>query len=78
MKMYSASFETLFWRFNLMMALVIFPFVVGLPFLAILAVPVFLSALMGVSFKKSISSQAKEKTIKYPNLNPTIEIARAA
>ncbi len=35
-----------------MMFVVIFPFVIGMEYLSILALPIFLSALLGVSFKK--------------------------
>ncbi len=52
MKLFDANFDTILWRFYLLMIVVIVPFVFGIPFLAIFALPVFLSALLGVSFKK--------------------------
>ena len=51
MKAFEASFETVILRFSLMMAVVIISFIAGLPFLALIAVPIFLSALMGIKFE---------------------------
>ncbi len=55
MKFFEASIETIVIRYYIMMAAVIIPFVVGYPAFALLAVPIFLSALMGISFNWSIS-----------------------
>jgi len=54
-----------------MMAIVIISFIIGYPILAILSLPVFLSALMGVSFKSN--SKATKGTIKIAN-RPNIQI----
>jgi len=79
MKAYSISVETLFWRFNLMIALVVIPFVLGVPILALLSGPVFLSNLLGVSFKKEKKESTKQKeTVVYPNLSPRTGFARAS
>lgn len=51
MTFFTASFDTVVLRFCLMMASVIVPFVLGVPFLAIIALPIFLSAMTAVSFK---------------------------
>lgn len=51
MVLFNASIETIFWRFHLLILVVVLPWVFGLPLLSLLAVPVFLSALLGVSFK---------------------------
>jgi len=51
MKFFKLSFDTAILRFYLMMVLTLVPFFLGLPYLAILAVPVFLSIMLGVSFK---------------------------
>jgi len=51
MKITSASFETVIYRFYFMMAIVLASFFLGYPAFAVLAVPVFLSGLAGVSFK---------------------------
>jgi len=50
MTYFTASFETITLRFFLMMAIIIGSFFSGFPILGILALPVFLSALTGVSF----------------------------
>lgn len=51
MKMFEAKFGTIVLRYYLMMAVVVGAFFFDLPFLAILAIPIFLSAMMGVSLK---------------------------
>jgi len=64
--MYSASFSTIFWRFNLMMVLVVVPFAIGVPILALLSCPVFLITILGISFKsKKVYEQQKSATV-YP------------
>lgn len=71
MKPFEVSFEHVIIRFYLMMAAVIIPFFIGIPFLAILALPIFISAFMGVSFmgKKSernlvVSSKNEKKALR--------------
>ncbi len=76
MKITSASFETVIWRFYFMMAIVLASFFLGHPAFAVVAVPVFLSALTGVSFKNG-----KKKTKyrrKQLNLNVTLSRSNAA
>ena len=51
MKYYNASFSTIFIRFNLAVATVVISFVIGVPFLALLALPIVLSAVLGISFE---------------------------
>lgn len=48
MKFYKLSFDRIIWRFYLMMAVVVGSFIIGVPALAILSLPIFLSAIMGV------------------------------
>lgn len=68
MKFFEASIETIVIRFYMMMAAVIIPFMIGIPVLAIIALPIFLSALMGVKFdwrtskKETHSSKISLKT----------------
>ena len=50
MKLFSLNFSTLVLRFYLLMAIVIGAFFIGYPVLAILALPVFLSSMMGMKF----------------------------
>lgn len=52
MKLFSLNLTTLILRFYLLMAIVIGSFFAGVPWLAILSLPVFLSAMLGVSFSK--------------------------
>ena len=52
MTFFNASFESVLIRYYLMMAIIIIAFFVNTPILAYLGFPLFLSAFMGVSFKK--------------------------
>ncbi len=61
MKLMKLSILGLIWRFYLVMAIVIIAGFTHLWFLAILALPVFFSALMGVEFKKHITVSRKAK-----------------
>ena len=58
MTFFTASIGTTAIRFYLMMAIIIGSFLGGVPLLGILALPVFLAALTGVS----IGSKPKENT----------------
>lgn len=51
MKFFALEIDKIIIRYYLMMAAVIAPFMLGVPLLAILAVPIFLSALMGIKFE---------------------------
>jgi len=74
MKAFSISVETVFWRLNLMIAIVVGAFVFGVPYLGLLAGPVFLSVMLGVSFKRP-QKVKKEAKVKYPNLEPLSRVA---
>ena len=50
MKAFEAKFETVIMRFYLMMAVVIFAGFTGVWWLAVLALPIFLSSMMCVKF----------------------------
>lgn len=50
MRFFSLTFDKVVIRFFLMMALIIGGMFAGQPLIALLALPVFLSALLGVSF----------------------------
>ena len=50
MKLFNMSLSTMMFRFYLMMAIVIVPIFAGVPVLAILALPIFLFALLGIQF----------------------------
>ena len=64
MKYLNLPLSTLMLRFYLMMAVVIIAGFSGLWFLSILALPIFFSALLGVSFKRhhSIKKPGVAKT----------------
>lgn len=62
-----------------MMVLAFVPFLLEMPALAVFVVPVFLSALLGVSFKREKKTKvAEDKKILYPNINPEFLFPRAA
>ena len=54
MKFFSASFDTVLIRYYLLMVVGVVPFLIGVPALAFLALPVFLSAFMGIDFTPTI------------------------
>jgi len=51
MRPFEARFDTIVWRYYLMMLIVIVPFVLGMPLLSLFALPMFLIAILGISFK---------------------------
>jgi hypothetical protein len=55
MTFYTASFETVVLRFGLMMAAVVVPFIIGVPILSIISLPIFLAAMTAVTFFPSKS-----------------------
>jgi hypothetical protein len=59
MTFFTASFETVILRFASMMAAVIAPFLMGVPILAIIALPIFLSAVTAVTFFPSKTETKK-------------------
>ncbi len=71
MTFFTASFETVLIRYFLMMALIIVSFSVGYPLFALLSLPVFISALSGLSInynpgevkKIFVNKNAKEITL---------------
>ena len=52
MTFYTATFDTILWRFYAMTAIGILAFITGYYFLSILCLPLLLMCLLGVSFKK--------------------------
>ena len=62
--MYNISVEGLIWRFYLLMLVVIVPFFIGYGIFALVALPILLSAMFGMSYKQvknTESKQVKEK-----------------
>lgn len=75
--MLSASFTTLILRYYLLMSIVIISFVLHIYWLSFLALPVFLSAILAISFTKN----HKEKSIKnraIKTINSEEKILKAA
>jgi hypothetical protein len=66
--MYNLSIEGLIWRFYLMMVVVIVPFLLGYGIFALIALPILLSAMFGIKFKRhqkeeAFSTKEKEKSV---------------
>jgi UPF0716 family protein affecting phage T7 exclusion len=57
MKFMQLNLTTLIIRFYLMMAVVIVALFAGIPWLAILSLPIFFSALMGISFQRTTATK---------------------
>ncbi|MBC6995740.1 hypothetical protein QWY85_18005 [Neolewinella lacunae] len=68
MRFFACSFDSVLIRFFLMMACVIGGLFIGQPLVAILALPLFLSAVLGVSFLPEPTVGAAEaKAVKMKN-----------
>lgn len=67
---FQLSFDKVLIRFYIMMLSVIIPFFIGIPALAFIALPIFLSAILGLSieFKPRKSSLPKEIKTKQKNI----------
>lgn len=77
MKAFEANFDTIVWRYYLMMVLVIVPFFLGVPFLSLLAVPMFLFAILGFSLKKETKIKStKERKLISPDT--TVKLSEAS
>jgi hypothetical protein len=76
MKFYSLRFDYVIWRFYLMMVIVIAPFYAGVPALAILALPLFLSIMVGLSFDSKRPKKTDAiKSTKHFGLDNTKKLA---
>lgn len=60
MRCFAISLDVLLVRYFLMMACVIVGLFSGLNFLAFLALPIFLSAILGVSFRRPAAERAAQ------------------
>jgi len=67
MKFLQLPLDTLMYRFYLMMAIVIVAGFTGLWFVAMLALPVFFSALLGISFNQ-IKTIRRRNTMASPDM----------
>lgn len=70
MKAFEAKVETIIWRYYLLMAVVIIPFFLGIPLLSLFALPLFLIAILGISFKKEKTSISKSVPTKERSIVP--------
>lgn len=59
MQFFTLSFDKIVLRYFLMMGVVIASVFAGQPLFAILALPIFLSAVLGISFRVPTSGKAK-------------------
>lgn len=64
MQFFNISLVTIMLRFYLMMAVVIGSLFAGVPWLCILALPIFLSVMLGVTINKEAPKVAKRKHVK--------------
>jgi len=70
MKPFEASFDTIVWRYYLMMLVVIVPFFLGVPLLSLLALPIFLISILGISFKKEVKENGQSNEAERRRLLP--------
>jgi len=75
MTFFTASFETVILRFALMMATVIGSFVAGVPLLAILALPIFLSAMTAVTIVKAQPKRKARMEVSIGEVSPSKQAA---
>ncbi|MEM6379998.1 MAG: hypothetical protein AAF705_17515, partial [Bacteroidota bacterium] len=61
---FNISLITVMLRFYLMMAVVIGSLFAGVPWLCILALPIFLSIMLGVTFKQDAPQKTQHKKVK--------------
>jgi len=61
MKLFALDFGGMMVRYYIMMGLIIVPLFIGMPWLAFLALPVFLSAILGIKFFGNESKQVKNQ-----------------
>lgn len=59
MKYFNLTIENAIWRFYLMMAVVIVPFFLGVPIFALLALPIFLSVMLGITFNTKVERRVE-------------------
>lgn len=70
MKLLQVNIVTLMFRFYLMMAIVIASFFMGMPWLSILALPVFVISLLGITFDRKFMAARRQKNVKTTKLEP--------
>lgn len=75
MNMFSLGIGEVVVRFFLMMAVIIVGVFAGMPWLTLLGLPIFLSALLGVSFRSPAKGEAKTGRI---NIRKESQIKKAS
>ncbi len=60
MKLFDTSFHIVLYRYYLQMVVVVVSFLIGLPWLAFLALPIFLSAFMDINFTSPYKNLARK------------------
>jgi hypothetical protein len=71
--MYNLSIEGLIWRFYLMMLAVIVPFYLGYGIFALIALPILLTAMFGMSFRHARKSSSNPVTQKEKGVSAVAE-----
>jgi hypothetical protein len=75
LKVFGLNIITLVWRFYLMMGVVVIAGFSGYWLIALLALPIFLSIIMGISFTKNEEEISSElKSAKYTSLSSTSKV----
>ena len=74
MKMFEANFGTIILRYYLLMAVIVAAFFSGYYFLALLAVPIFISALMGTKFTGNNKTTVRTDH----SMNDAVDLVQAA
>jgi hypothetical protein len=75
LKVFGLNIITLVWRFYLMMGVVVIAGFSGYWLIALLALPIFLSTIMGISFTKNKEEISSElKSIKYSSLSSASKV----
>ena len=77
MKAFNLSFATVLMRFYLMMGIIIGSLFIGQPLLAFLALPVFLSAILGVEINTSGLFKFRNRSRKVQKPATKIRVATA-
>jgi hypothetical protein len=75
LKVFDLNIITLVWRFYLMMGVMVIAGFSGYWLIALLALPIFLSIIMGISFTKNEEEISSElKSAKYTSLSSTSKV----
>lgn len=77
METFKASFTTIILRYYLLMIVVIAPFYLGVPVLALIGLPIFLLAITGTTIRKTTKKKESDEVRgKAPNKFTNTDIVR--